>query len=149
MKRGHYFSWKCNRKLCEKRHTNRSTNSFFENTKLPYEKMIQFVYFWIGTRTRVPQMMRILKQSLQTVLNWNEKCRLFCRLALNQRPKLTGCFHVPIQIDESYFAGKHKYNSGRDNVWDKKNRDEKKLRIEKKKRKWNNVPFSRMKLSSK
>ena len=42
-----------------------------------------------------------------------------CSLAISKQPKLLGTVSIPIQINESYFSGKRKYNRGRVLSFDK------------------------------
>ena len=79
-------------------------------------------------------MMRLCKLSRATVLKYSAKYRQVCSLALDMDPKMSGCFHEPIQIDVSYFRGKRAYNRGRFSAWDKQHPDEKRARKEEEER---------------
>ena len=48
-----------------------------------------------------------------TVTAWFELCRSVCSAVLLEKPKMLGTDADPIQIDESRFAGRRKYNRGR------------------------------------
>lgn len=44
---------------------------------------------------------------------WFDKCRNVCRVSEMALPKMRGTRDEPLQVDESYFAGRRKYNRGR------------------------------------
>ena len=51
--------------------------------------------------------------SKRTVSMWYNYCRAVCTATESVLPKMTGTATQPIQIDESYFRGRRKYNRGK------------------------------------
>jgi len=131
-------SWRCRRNICRTRRSFRATNRFFTNVdknnhsncKLSIKTIILFVYFWIECRSTISQMQRITGLSRQSIVVWSKKCRKLCPMVLYTAPKFTGTEEEPIQVDESYFRGRRKYNRGRYGPYDKRNPGEKKAQKE-------------------
>ena len=51
--------------------------------------------------------------STATVVEWWRTCRQVCSAVLELEEKYEGTIDQPVQIDESYFSGRRKYNRGR------------------------------------
>ena len=51
--------------------------------------------------------------SKQTIFRWYANCRWVCSMSESTLPKMLGTESEPIQVDESYFAGKRKYRKGK------------------------------------
>ena len=60
-----------------------------------------------------------------TSIKWYSTCRQLCSAVESTLPKMTRNPDKPIQIDESYFSGRRKYNRGRLNKGDKKAAEQK------------------------
>lgn len=86
--------------------------TFFEQSKLPLEKIVYFVVLWL--RIGFPRqrfVMRELQCNSHTVVDWSSFCREVCiQWVLNNSEKI-GVGKI-VEIDEAKF-GKRKYNRGR------------------------------------
>ena len=51
-------------------------------------------------------------RSKQTIVDWFNMCREVCSSIMEKRPQMIGTEDNPVQIDESYFSGKRKNNTG-------------------------------------
>eukprot|EP00171_Calliarthron_tuberculosum_P022256 IDg22256t1 len=52
-------------------------------------------------------------RSLGCIVDWYNLCREVCSKRMENEPRLIGTPGHPVQIDESYFSGRRKYNRGR------------------------------------
>lgn len=82
-------------------------------------QIVRLVYLWLNTTSTVRQMAAMTGLGTPTVLDWMNFCRNVCTVSLDKSPKMVGTNSHPVQIDESYHAGRRKYNRGRLNKGDK------------------------------
>lgn len=111
---------RCTAKGCQTYRSLREGNQFFHytdvngrlNSNLTLCQIMEMVYHFIleiPLRTTV----EVSGRSSATVTDYHNFCREVCTAVLKNKPKMKGTFEDPIQIDESRFAGKRKYNRGR------------------------------------
>ena len=109
---GERQQWKCNTKGCGQRLGLRS-GSWFSNTKIPFLKMLRFMYCWSEEMTSVKFCEKQLDISIATTVDWNSYMREVCVAVItNQEKKLIGGVGKIVEIDESLFS-KRKNNLGR------------------------------------
>jgi hypothetical protein len=70
------------------------------------------VYFFL-CETPIKYAETITGQSHSTFVDWYNMCREVCTKVIEKKGQMLGTAEEPIQIDESRFAGKRKYNHGR------------------------------------
>ena len=119
--------WTCKNKTCR---TSRSlrTNKFFtyldKNGKphcnLSLRTIISIVYVFAFTRCTVRKACPITGCAMGTIIDWYNMCREVCSQVLRTQPKLVGTTDSLVQVDESYFSGRRKYNRGRILQFEKK-----------------------------
>ena len=120
--RGHdNYVWCCRRKGCQAIKSVRSENDFFTymdvrrqiNSKLGMCDILDMVCLWsIGMSNDM--VLRYTGRSKSTIVDWFNYCRQVCSeiVSVNKRGQMVGTESDPIQIDESRFAGRRKYNRG-------------------------------------
>ena len=105
------FVWECPVRHCRKRRSIRA-GSFFENSKIPLGQWLYVIYLW--SIEELNKRVSILTGlSLRTVCVTLQKLRDICSLKiLNGNIRLGGRGKT-VEIDESLFGHKRKYNRGR------------------------------------
>lgn len=141
-KKGHVIpSWRCGRKLCRTTRSIRKTNRFFTfeasdgraRCNLKLREILLIVYFFIYSNDTLDQFVTKTGHSKQTICDWLNLCREVCSKVIRSLPKMVGTPERTVQIDESYFQGRRKYNRGRKLDGDEVKEDEKRKREEMKK----------------
>ncbi|KAF7636211.1 Transposase, ISXO2-like domain-containing protein [Meloidogyne graminicola] len=104
--------WQCNTVGCRQQFGLRSGN-WFSNTKLPFLKIVRFIYCWSEDLTSIAWCEKQLELSQCTTIDWNNYLREVCVAVLNNKKKqpIGGNGRI-VEIDESLFS-KRKNNSGR------------------------------------
>lgn len=124
--------WRCPKRCCRTYCSFSSTNRFFHYTnvhgksdrKISLTDVLQIVWLWAYSKMTITDAAAAAHVSKQTITDWWSMCREVCTLFVESRPKVKGTMEDPIQVDESYFAGRRKYNRGRLRRWDKKPKGE-------------------------
>lgn len=104
--------WKCNTTGCGKEYSLRN-GSWFINTKLPFLKMLRFIYCWAEELTSVKWCDKQIGIVKGTCVDWNNYMREVCVAVItSQEKKLIGGENEIVEIDESLFT-KRKNHVGR------------------------------------
>lgn len=117
MKRGDLSDgkvWNCRK--CLKR-TSIRKNSFFENSRLPLEKLMQIIYGF-GLDFQIYQCKKLMPEiDEKSLIDWYSFLRDVCSASLLRNPvKLgSGVDSEIVEIDESLFGKKRKYHRGSGN----------------------------------
>lgn len=105
------FIWECPSKNCRRRRSIR-TGSFFEDSKIPLGQWLYVIFLWSIDESN-KRLSLLTGLSLRTVVTTLEKLRNVCSWKiLNGNIKLGGRGKT-VEIDESMFGAKRKYNRGR------------------------------------
>lgn len=88
--------------------------------KLSLIQIIHFVYNWLYGQESTKQSKAKTGLNKDKITKWNGLCRDVFRRLLQRRPKFSGTAIAPVQIDEAYFAGKRKNNTGHYRKWEVK-----------------------------
>lgn len=128
-------SWRCSKKLCRAQRSIRSSNRFFAyqdsngraKCNLSVRQILIIVYFFVYSRDTFEQLMMKTGHSNHTICDWLNMCREVCSTVVRNQPKMVGTDEQPVQIDESYFQGRAKYNRGRRLEGDKLDEQEKNI----------------------
>lgn len=81
--------------------------------RLSLNQILALIWLFIYGKCTIREAVEITKHSTATVVEWWHMCRRVCTATLDLQPKFVGTHESPVQIDESYFSGKRKYNRGR------------------------------------
>ncbi len=92
--------------------------------------IVTLVWIWLYTEMTVSQAAKAADVAKMTASEWFAKCRTVCSDTEMLLPKLAGTPTEPIQVDESYFAGRGKYKRGWLLRGDKKSTNEREARAE-------------------
>ena len=105
------YIWECPSSNCRKRRSVR-VGSFFEDSNISLAKWLYIIYLWsIGESNKRLSLLTGL--SLRTIVTVLDKIRNICSMKiLNGNFKLGGRGKT-VEIDESMFGNKRKYNRGR------------------------------------
>ncbi|XP_046663933.1 uncharacterized protein LOC124356778 isoform X2 [Homalodisca vitripennis] len=103
--------WRCRKNTCRQDIQLRS-NTWLENSRLGFDKVLLFIYCWSHKLTSVDFCERKLKINHNTIVDWNNYLREVCAAKLLANPLVIGGPGLTVEIDESVFA-KRKYNVGR------------------------------------
>ncbi|XP_071152157.1 uncharacterized protein [Mytilus edulis] len=108
------FGWRCTNQRCQKRHTYRTirTGSFFEKSKVTLNKWLYAIYLW-SQESKVNTVVKQVDIGEKTVIQMYQYLRDVCSTKLLNTPIELGGPGVVVQIDESLFNHKSKYNRGR------------------------------------
>ena len=90
--------------------------------KLSLQSILELVWLFLNTRTTVRDAAAATGHGTATVVEWWNNCRGVCSGVLKFQPKFKGTRDSPVQVDESYFAGKRKYRRGRILAGDRRTR---------------------------
>jgi hypothetical protein len=111
--------YKCNWYKCTRRWSvNSNIFNFNEYSKLTVAQILEIIWFWSWNTTALVTAEQT-KHSYPTILGWFKKIRDVCELNLLNASPMGGP-GWEIQIDESLFQGRRKYNRGRLRKGDKK-----------------------------
>jgi hypothetical protein len=110
------FGWWGTNQRCPKRHTYRTirTGSFFEKSRVPLGKWLYIIYLQ-SHQTKVSTTVKQVEIGEKTVIQMYQYLRDVCTTKLLNTPIQlhVGSQDVVVQIDESLFNHKSKYNWGR------------------------------------
>jgi len=117
---------RCTKKGCQTFYSIRKNNSFFTymdrngkcNSGLNLCDIVELVWYWVF-QIKVTQVEVFTKRSRSTIVDWYNLCRDVAVAEFQKRKKMGGPGLV-VQIDESLFQGKRKYNRGRLRLGDRK-----------------------------
>ncbi|KAB0794474.1 hypothetical protein PPYR_11313 [Photinus pyralis] len=114
--------FRCPRKGCQTTRSVRSGNRFFHYTDLNNKlhcnlslcAILEIVYYFLMDTT-IEVASAHTGRSTHTLVDWYTMCREVCSsvISVRSRGRLHGTINDPVQIDESRFAGRRKYNRGR------------------------------------
>ena len=105
------YHWECSVHQCRKRRSIRA-GSFFENSKIPLTHWLYVIFLWsIEVRSKKVAMLTGL--SLRTVTRALQEIRNICSLKILYGHIKLGGRGKTVEIDESMFGHKRKYNRGR------------------------------------
>lgn len=106
--------WQCTYGQCPKRLTTKTIRhgSFFQKSRIPLTKWIYLMYLW-SQETPVVKAIDNTKLSEKTVIQVYQYLRDVCSTKLLNTPCQLGGPGVIVQIDESLFNHKSKYQRGR------------------------------------
>lgn len=114
--------WRCRRKGCQAVRSVRRGNAFFTytdingklNSKLSLCEILELVFLW-SIEMSLDIVAQHTGRDRHTVVDWFNYCREVCSrmVSVDRRGQMFGTIEVPVQIDESRFAGRRKYNRGR------------------------------------
>lgn len=100
------------KRVCRKEYALRN-GSWFINTKLPFVKMLRFIYCWSEEFTSMKFCEKQININQETAVDWNNYMREVCVAVLtSQEKKLIGGEGEIVEIDESMFT-KRKNHVGR------------------------------------
>ncbi|XP_060871413.1 uncharacterized protein LOC132945664 [Metopolophium dirhodum] len=110
---------RCTKKGCQTYQSIRAGNPFFTYTdlngkchsNLALTEIIELVWYWVH-KIPVHNVVLWTGRSKSTVIDWYNLCRDVVVDQFSKRPKMGGPGYI-VQIDESLFQGKRKYNRGR------------------------------------
>ena len=113
-------SYRCLTSGCRTWKSIRVGNRFFYYTnanghvqsRLPLQSILELVLMFI-IDLPYKWVSRLTGRAQGTISDWFNMCREVCTGIVEGRPQMVGTRDNPIQIDESRFAGKRKYNRGR------------------------------------
>ena len=111
--RSYGYKWQCRQQNVAKRHKVELSireNSWFEQSNLTLEEIIKLTNWWCYSLTE-NQIMRQLRLSSTTVVDWANFCREVCEEVIVEKSEPIGGKNVRVQIDESKI-GKGKYHRG-------------------------------------
>lgn len=112
--------FRCTKTGCQTTRSVRTGNKFFfytdlngrMNCNLSLCAIMELMYLFIADMP-LRNVVTLTGRSTNTVTDWFNMCREVCSSVISKRPQMEGTFQHPIQIDESRFAGRRKYNRGR------------------------------------
>jgi transposase-like protein len=105
-------AWRCYNRSCRQTRGIR-TNTWFENSRIPFLTALRFIYFWCMEMTSIEFCEIQLKMNHNTTVDWNNFMREVCINSLvgGEYPKIGGK-DLTVEIDESLFT-RRKNNVGR------------------------------------
>ena len=113
---------KCPATGCRKTRSVRATNSFFFYKKqdgtpacsLSLCDILELVYNFTSCMNQsIDNISARTGMARSTIIYWQTYLRRVCSEIIQRKPKMRGSREHPIEIDESRFAGRRKYNRGR------------------------------------
>lgn len=117
---------RCPKGSCRKSLPLRSISPFFgpPRCKLRIHEVFELVYFFLYIQQPLSLLDSMTARCKTTIIDWWKRCRAVCTKVIALEPKFLGTATEPVQVDESYFAGRRKYNRGRLLSRDKKHPQE-------------------------
>ena len=115
------YIMRCRRRGCQTTRSIRDGNRFLHyndrnnriNSNLKLWQILELSFCFV-LEMKIDDVVQRTHHSRQTIVDWFCMCREVCSSAvLDNRNMMVGTADNPIQIDESRFAGKRKYNAGR------------------------------------
>jgi hypothetical protein len=111
--------YKCNWSGCRNRWAvNSNIFNLFSESKMSVAQILEIIWYWSWNNTATVTSFHT-KHAYRTILSWFKKIRNVCYLKQLSAPAMGGP-GWQIQIDESLFHGRRKYNRGRLRKGDKK-----------------------------
>jgi hypothetical protein len=111
--------YRCNFKICQRRWSAKSNIfNYFEKTNMSVAQILEIIWYWSWNTTAKDTIAHTC-HAKETILGWFKKIRDALTYCLNKAPPMGGP-GWKIQIDESLFQGRRKYNRGRLRKGDKK-----------------------------
>ena len=103
---------KCQNKIASK-------GSWFDGIKLTMQQAILILYFWVYKYTQMQLRHELKIGSKHTSVDWYNFVREVCAKILISESEQIGGIGVTVEIDESMFCGRRKYNRGqiRNQIW--------------------------------
>ena len=126
--------WRCSDRSCRKELSVRAGCAFFHfksdnishKSSIPITQVLEIVWLFLFSQSTVRLATAATGHSSHTIGNWWQMCRQICSATMDKQQKFCGTSDAPIQIDESYFSGRRKYNRGRLQKGDKRRKHEEK-----------------------
>jgi hypothetical protein len=103
--------WRCRIRGCRTEEAVR-TGTWLEKSKLPFETVVKFIYWWSHEQTTIAFSEHELHMATEAIVEWNDRLREVCAQDLIAIPHYIGGPGFTVEIDESLFA-KRKNNVGR------------------------------------
>lgn len=103
--------WRCHHRACRKKKAIRC-GTWLENSKLPLETVVHFIYAWSEELTSVKFCAKHLNMCQGSTVDWNNYLREVCVWKMTKASRVIGGEGKIVEIDESLFV-KRKYNVGR------------------------------------
>lgn len=112
--------WRCKSRGCQARFSVKNGCKLFSKTKLSFKnktnmsllQITETMYLW-SIEMSVSDVVKYTTITSPTAISWFRCFRSICSSALEDKGQMIGTENEPIQIDESRFAGRRKYNKGR------------------------------------
>lgn len=120
--------WRCYKVACKKeravrtgtwlegksasRRLRRSSMCCFPGARLPFRKIIQFLYAWSRNYTTCRFCVQELGMQVSTAVQWNLIARTVAAEAVLRNHGIIGGAGLTVEVDESLFS-RRKYNRGR------------------------------------
>jgi hypothetical protein len=112
----HGHNWKCKKEGCRKQESFLK-GSFFGNSRLPVNEIIELGYYWLAGVPR-NSIMTVTGHSPNTITDYVKFYRELIAATLDDEDTVVGGPGIEVQVDETKF-GKVKYHRGHrvDGVW--------------------------------
>ena len=105
------YNWECPVNQCRKRRSIRA-GSFFEDSKIPLSHWLYIIFLWSIDESN-KKVSLLAGFSLRTVITALQRLRDICSLKILHGNVKLGGRGKTVEIDESMFGHKRKYNRGR------------------------------------
>ena len=105
------YHWECLACRCRKRRSIRA-GSFFENSKIPLAHWLYVIFLW-SIEVQSKKVVMLTGLLLRTVTTALQALRNICSLKILHGHIKLGVHGETVEIDESMFGHKRKYNRGR------------------------------------
>ena len=105
------YHWECPVNQCRKRRSIRA-GTFFEDSKIPLSHWLYIIFLWSIDESN-KKVLLLTGLSLRTVITALQRLRDICSLKILHGNFKLGGRGKTIEIDESMFGHKRKYNRGR------------------------------------
>ena len=103
--------WRCNVRGCRSEISARK-DTWLEGSKVPYRKVIQFLYCWSKELTSIEFSKTELGISSKSTVDWNNFIREVCAMVLLANRPVIGGPGLVVEVDESLFS-RQKNHQGR------------------------------------
>lgn len=114
--------WRCRKGKCNVQISMRSENGLFVRSGLSICKTLELLWIFLYSRMTIREVSNVTDISITTIILYYRRFRHVCTLSLSIQPKMIGTDTDSVQVDESFFSGRRKYNRGRPLAGDKKNK---------------------------